>query len=574
MLEAKIVEVSLARTFQSGINWGASAIPRGGHRFGVAAPAPTRSDPGTADSAVATAGQRIVHRHRRRAASGFYGLAFQASNFAAMLNFLESQGDVHVLSSPRIATLNNQKACSRSAPTSFTSPASPPTEHQCRGQTAARPRSPCSPSSAASCSTSRRRSTSRARSSCTCTRRSAGDRAREEHQPRHAGQLPLPLASSSINETDSIVRVPDGQIVAIGGLMVQETARRAHRLPVLSEVPVVGICSARPAREPQARAGDPDQAHGHPRRRPWPDWRPRWPRAGAGREPAMRADPRPRPTMARPERIRLGDLLTQEQLLSRTSCRGAGDPEALGPQARPHLHRQRLGHRGADRQGGGAPAARALSPSSRRASLRPEVARLLPEVQARRLRALPLEDLGATLRVAMADPTDLAASTNWRLLKREVELVVAESQLLAALDRSYTRASRSPAWPRSSRPTSPASRTSSATCSACPPPRRGRPGGAAAARCSRRRCGARLRHPHRAAGAHAAHPLPHRRRAACADRGRPKIAGAVALRLKLMSGLDISEKRLPQDGRFNVKLKPARWTCASPPCPRSTASRW
>jgi MSHA biogenesis protein MshE len=34
-----------------------------------------------------------------------------------------------------------------------------------------------------------------------------------------------------------------------------------------------------------------------------------------------------------------------------------------------------------------------------------------------------------------------------------------------------------------------------------------------------------------------------------------KIAGAVALRLKLMSGLDISEKRLPQDGRFHVKLK-------------------
>ena len=34
-----------------------------------------------------------------------------------------------------------------------------------------------------------------------------------------------------------------------------------------------------------------------------------------------------------------------------------------------------------------------------------------------------------------------------------------------------------------------------------------------------------------------------------------KIAGAVALRLKLMSGLDIAEKRLPQDGRFHVKLK-------------------
>ncbi|MFM9469763.1 ATPase, T2SS/T4P/T4SS family, partial [Streptomyces scabiei] len=33
-----------------------------------------------------------------------------------------------------------------------------------------------------------------------------------------------------------------------------------------------------------------------------------------------------------------------------------------------------------------------------------------------------------------------------------------------------------------------------------------------------------------------------------------KIASALVLRLKLMSGLDISEKRLPQDGRFNIKV--------------------
>lgn len=34
-----------------------------------------------------------------------------------------------------------------------------------------------------------------------------------------------------------------------------------------------------------------------------------------------------------------------------------------------------------------------------------------------------------------------------------------------------------------------------------------------------------------------------------------RIASAVVVRLKLMSGLDISEKRLPQDGRFNLKVK-------------------
>ncbi|MCW8196630.1 MSHA biogenesis protein MshE [Proteobacteria bacterium 005FR1] len=34
-----------------------------------------------------------------------------------------------------------------------------------------------------------------------------------------------------------------------------------------------------------------------------------------------------------------------------------------------------------------------------------------------------------------------------------------------------------------------------------------------------------------------------------------RIASAVVVRLKLMSGLDISEKRMPQDGRFNLKVK-------------------
>ena len=38
----------------------------------------------------------------------------------------------------------------------------------------------------------------------------------------------------------------------------------------------------------------------------------------------------------------------------------------------------------------------------------------------------------------------------------------------------------------------------------------------------------------------------------------PKIAPALVLRLKLMSGLDISEKRLPQDGRFNIRVRNAQ----------------
>jgi MSHA biogenesis protein MshL len=50
----------------------------------------------------------------------------------------------------------------------------------------------------------------------------------------------MPLASSTVNETDSIVRVQDGSIVAIGGLMKQEQSTGRFGLPGVSAVPGVG----------------------------------------------------------------------------------------------------------------------------------------------------------------------------------------------------------------------------------------------------------------------------------------------------------------------------------------------
>ena len=54
------------------------------------------------------------------------------------------------------------------------------------------------------------------------------------------GSFRLPLAASQINVTDSIVRLRDGQIVAIGGLMKQEQHDERSGLPVLSDAPFFG----------------------------------------------------------------------------------------------------------------------------------------------------------------------------------------------------------------------------------------------------------------------------------------------------------------------------------------------
>ena len=66
---------------------------------------------------------------------------------------------------------------------------------------------------------------------------------------------------------------------------------------------------------------------------------------------------------------------------------------------------------------------------------KPELINLLPEAQARRFRAVVLDEVEGRLRIGFVDPTDLQAyDDNFRLLRREIDLaVVSEGQLLAQM---------------------------------------------------------------------------------------------------------------------------------------------
>ena len=263
--------------------------------------------------------------------------------------------------------------------------------------------------------------------------------------------------------------------------------------------------------------------------------------------------------MARPERIRLGDLLIQEALLTQAQLE-----DALVEQKKSG---RKLGRVFIDRQWvtevqiAKAVARQLRAPfvdlSTR--SLRPDVAALLPETQARRLRALPIEDRPGALCVAMADPTDLAAYDEVsRLTKREIDLVVvAESQLLAALDRVYRQSDEIAGLARelTSEITSVDEGLAENLSAA----------GASAEDAPVMRLLSSMFEQALRERASDIHIEPQERFLRVRFRidgvlhvqteADAKIAGAVALRLKLMSGLDISEKRLPQDGRFHVKLK-------------------
>ncbi|MFM2119377.1 MAG: hypothetical protein RL722_845 [Pseudomonadota bacterium] len=276
--------------------------------------------------------------------------------------------------------------------------------------------------------------------------------------------------------------------------------------------------------------------------------------------------------MARPERVRLGDLLVAQGLISPAQL-----DQALQAQ---RSSGRKLGRIFIDLGlVDEVQIAQALAGQMRvpfvdlgRRSVRPEVARLLPEVQARRLRALPLEDQPGAVRVGMADPTDIAAYDEvCRLVKREVELVVvAESQLLAAIDRSYRRTEEIAglAQELTSELTSVQQGLSGSMAQLANLGNLGELLGAGQAGAEDAPVVRLLASVFeealrvRASDIHIepqADSLKIRFRIDgvlhVQTEADPKIAAAVALRLKLMSQLDISEKRLPQDGRFAVALK-------------------
>ncbi|MFC5301512.1 GspE/PulE family protein [Azospira restricta] len=265
--------------------------------------------------------------------------------------------------------------------------------------------------------------------------------------------------------------------------------------------------------------------------------------------------------MARPEKIRLGDLLIQQGLLTDEQLKMALEEQKRSGRK---LGRIFVDSGYVTEEG----ISRALAGQLRIPFLdlkhfnpRPELIKLLPEAQARRFRALVLDvtdEVNGRLRVGFTDPTDLAAYDEIvRIVRRDIEqAVVTESQLLATIDRVYRRteeisglakeltaelgdvpvefgdllglapgAEDAPVVKLLQTVFEEALRTRASDIHIEPQERA-------------------LRIRFRIDG------VLHIQTEADA-----KIASAVALRLKLMSGLDISEKRLPQDGRFNVKLR-------------------
>jgi len=252
MLEAKIIEVSLSDSYQSGINWSKFGGVANRFAFGAMAPGSNLSGAGALLGSTSGIGSGTAVGVRpgaganaalgtSSAGQGFFGLAFQSGDFAALISFLEGQGDVQVLSSPRIATTNNQKAVLKvGSDDYFVTGISTNTTTSAAGNVVT-PNITLQPffSGIALDVTPQIDE----KGNIILHVHPSVSVVEEKTKNVNLGDLgtfTLPLASSSINETDSVVRVTDGSIVAIGGLMSQEQSSSRYGLPGISASPGIG----------------------------------------------------------------------------------------------------------------------------------------------------------------------------------------------------------------------------------------------------------------------------------------------------------------------------------------------
>jgi MSHA biogenesis protein MshL len=250
ILEAKILEVTLSDGYQAGINW--AAFHRGGdHRLsaGFLSPNSTLVPNGQINGQSAsinpplssTPGENLI-AGAAAGMGGLFGLAFQTNNFAALLSFLETQGNVHVLSSPRIATLNNQKAVLKVGTDEFfvTNVSTTTTTGTATTTTPSVTLQPFFSGVALDV-------TPQIDDDGNITLHIHPSVSKVTTVEKTIdlggsnGTLNLPLASSAVSETDSVVRGRDGQIVAIGGLMRQASSSDRSQLPGVGNIPLVGL---------------------------------------------------------------------------------------------------------------------------------------------------------------------------------------------------------------------------------------------------------------------------------------------------------------------------------------------
>ena len=261
--------------------------------------------------------------------------------------------------------------------------------------------------------------------------------------------------------------------------------------------------------------------------------------------------------MARPEKVRLGDLLVQQQLISQEQLNSALEQQKSSGRK---LGRVLVDSGFVTEEKISEALAKQLGApyiNLKYYNINLEQVRKLPENQARRFRAIVLEERKGVLLIGMADPTDLFAFDEIaRIVKCGIDVaVVTETQLLESIDRGYRRTEEITGLAQELSEELGDSYIDFGSMNT----------NAGSEEAPVVKLLQTMFDDATQIRASDIHIEPQEGKLVIRFRidgalhlqteASSKIAPALVLRLKLMSGLDISEKRLPQDGRFNVRVR-------------------
>jgi len=222
ILEARILEVTLSDEFQQGINWNQVIANSGSTDFQFSTSA------GTVGSDVTAA------------LGGVTSLSFLNQDFSGVLSLLSTQGNVQVLSSPRVTATNNQKAVikvgddeyfvtdisSQNTITSTTTSVVPDIELTPFFSGIALDVTPQIDENG---------------SVLLHVHPSVIETQEQEKVVTlNEERIVLPLAQSTIRESDTVIRALSGEIVVIGGLMQTTVSDGTSKTPLLGDIPLVG----------------------------------------------------------------------------------------------------------------------------------------------------------------------------------------------------------------------------------------------------------------------------------------------------------------------------------------------
>ncbi|MFH4804234.1 pilus (MSHA type) biogenesis protein MshL [Vibrio diabolicus] len=226
ILEAKILEVTLNDGYQQGINW-SNLSASIGNSGSVVVNRPASALPPLDAIGTLLGGQTNV--------------TISDGNFNAVLSFMSTQGDLNVLSSPRITAANNQKSVIKVGTDEYF--VTELSSNAGNGENSnAVPEVELTPFfSGISLDVTPQIDN---KGNVFLHVHPAVIEVSEEVKQLNLGgefqNIQLPLAKSSIRESDSVIRAKDGDVVVIGGLMKQQNRELVSKVPFLGDVPALG----------------------------------------------------------------------------------------------------------------------------------------------------------------------------------------------------------------------------------------------------------------------------------------------------------------------------------------------